>query len=538
MFPYRLTFQVAKERHTFEDLHKSILSCDDVLKSVEGYLSSFKTDLSAVSAEIETLQSRSASLNSKLDNRQRVEKLLGPIVERMALSPHVVKKIADGPIDQVWIKSLEDLQKRAKTIQSDSNHNTKVFDDINPMIEQLSDKAVERIRDYFASRIKALRSPNINAQIIQRQDFLRNKSLFAFLAQRQPELAENISLAYANTMRWYYLSHFTRYREALSKLALHTTDQYDVLGADAARKSSTTTTRMPGHDPFNLGRRLDVLKNPVINALPASTAEDSKTPAHFETTFLAFNLALVDNASCEYSFLANFLPSSFSAHNRISRQLTTIFTPTFELGYATTQTLIAESYDALGILLAVRLTQHFAFILQRRCVPTLESYINGTNMLLWPRFQSVMDAHCESLKKLTASLPSRPAGTSAGSAAFAALSGVSASTGASPSTAPLPVTQRFASLLHGILSLSSEARDDEPVSSSLSRLRGDFENLLAKLGNGFGAGEKGRREKERFFANNYSLILTILADVKGKLANESKEHFEALRGHVGILAAA
>ena len=31
-------------------------------------------------------------------------------------------------------------------------------------------------------------------------------------------------------MRWYYLSHFTRYRLALEKIPLHTVDKHDALG--------------------------------------------------------------------------------------------------------------------------------------------------------------------------------------------------------------------------------------------------------------------------------------------------------------------
>ena len=31
-------------------------------------------------------------------------------------------------------------------------------------------------------------------------------------------------------MRWYYLSHFTRYRLALEKIPLYTVDKHDALG--------------------------------------------------------------------------------------------------------------------------------------------------------------------------------------------------------------------------------------------------------------------------------------------------------------------
>lgn len=50
-----------KEKDKFEDLHKSILECDEVLQSVETYLTSFQADLANVSSEIESLQNRSTT---------------------------------------------------------------------------------------------------------------------------------------------------------------------------------------------------------------------------------------------------------------------------------------------------------------------------------------------------------------------------------------------------------------------------------------------------------------------------------------------
>ena len=99
-------------------------------------------------------------------------------------------------------------------------------------------KAIERIRDFFAAQIKGLRSPNINAQIIQQQNFLRYKDLYSFLVRYHAQLAVDIGQAYINTMRWYYLSHFTRYRQALEKIALYAVDKQDALGADQTTQRS------------------------------------------------------------------------------------------------------------------------------------------------------------------------------------------------------------------------------------------------------------------------------------------------------------
>ncbi|KAF2279277.1 Vps52-domain-containing protein [Westerdykella ornata] len=510
------------EKERFEELHKSIVACDEVLKSVETYLTNFQSDLEAVSAEIESLQNRSIALNTKLENRKVVEKLLGPAVEDISISPSVVRKISEGAVDEGFLHAIADLEKRSKTIHTKAKDHPdmKALQDIKPLIDNLTNKAVERIRDYIVAQIKAIRSPSINAQIIQQQAFLKYKDLYAFLAKNQPELAQQISQAYIYTMRWYYLNHFSRYRTALEKVKLHVFDKYDIIGEDTSAKRSGALLSNRGappssHDAFSLGRRQDVLRNPNPNALTAYLAEEEKSAHYLEVPFRSFNLALIDNASFEYTFLSTYFAPSQNYH-AVSRTFAAIFEPTLALGQALTKQLTESTTDTLGILLCVRINQHHAFELQRRKVPTVEGYINATNMLLWPRFQQILDLHCSSLQKLTSGLPNRP---SAGAALL------SSSSSSASSTAPTALTQKFANLLHGILALSSEAGDDEPVSVSVGRIRSEFEAYLTKFSKGIGES----RKRERFLCNNYSLVCTILADVDGRLASEVRGHFERLR---------
>jgi hypothetical protein len=131
-----------KEKDRFEELHTSIIACDQVLKSVETFLTGFQADLGAVSSEIESLQSRSSSLNSKLENRRVVEKLLGPSVEQLSLSPDLVKNISSGNIDEGWIRALADLDKRSKAIQAKAKEQSKIkaLDDLLPILGSLKNR--------------------------------------------------------------------------------------------------------------------------------------------------------------------------------------------------------------------------------------------------------------------------------------------------------------------------------------------------------------------------------------------------------------
>jgi hypothetical protein len=318
-----------------------------------------------------------------------------------------------------------------------------------------------------------------------------------------------------NTMRWYYLNQFSRYEKALGKVKLHILDKNDVLGQeDMTRKTTVLTSSRvagPPHDAFNLGRRIDIVKTKNTSALSSYLAEEDQTTHYLEAPFRNFNLAIIDNATAEYTFLASFFSPALS-FAQIAKNFNFIFEPTFGLGQTLTKNLVSETFDALGILICIRINNQLAFELQRRRVPAVESYVNGTNMLLWPRLQLIIDKHCESVKALTNALPTKPTKASAADS--------------KQSAAPHVVTQRFGQLLHGCLSLSAEAGDDEPVVASLRRLRTDVETFLSRQAQTYGT---DKRKSGRFLYNNYSLILTIISDVSGKLATEQQEHFEKLK---------
>lgn len=321
-------------------------------------------------------------------------------------------------------------------------------------------------------------------------------------------------------MRWYYVNHFTQYHKALEKIKLHLIDKTDLIGhEDTSRKATVLSSGSkalggPPHDAFNLGRRIELLKTPNQAAISSYLAEEDQSTHYLEVPFRNFNLALVDNATAEYTFLASFFVPSLSMA-KIGKHFNYIFEPTFQLGHSLTKSLFSETYDSLGLMLCIRLNQHLAFELQRRRVPAMDGYVNGMSMTLWPRLQSVMDAHCESVRNLSSSLPSRP---------------LPAATAKTTSAAPHVVTQRFGQLMHGILSLSQEAGDDEPVVYSLGRLRSEVEAFLTRYSQAyFGADTRGKK-RERFLYNNYSLILTIIGDAgTGKSATDQIEHFEGLK---------
>lgn len=135
--------QFEQERDKFQELHTSITGCDEVSKSVELYLNDFQTELGAVSAEIETLQSRSTQLNAMLENRRNVERLLGPAVEEISISPKAVRTIVEGPIDENWVRALNEIDTRTTNIEAKaaaSSNGFKAVEDVRPLLTDVKNK--------------------------------------------------------------------------------------------------------------------------------------------------------------------------------------------------------------------------------------------------------------------------------------------------------------------------------------------------------------------------------------------------------------
>jgi hypothetical protein len=159
-----------------------------------------------------------------------------------------------------------------------------------------------------------------------------------------------------------------------------------------------------------------------------------------EILFWNYNQTLIDNASSEYFFLTDFL--GLNKSHDITAVFSFIFEPTLAISSAFTKHIVSATSDVFGILLCIRVTQHYAFTLQKRRMPALDGYINSTRMILWPRFQVLMDQHAESLRRFGVPTGSRRS---------------------DESLSPHGITQRFAGLLQGLLTLSEEERDDEPL---------------------------------------------------------------------------
>ncbi|RUP47313.1 hypothetical protein BC936DRAFT_145868 [Jimgerdemannia flammicorona] len=439
----------------------------------------------------------------------------------------MIRKITESDVDEAWLNYLLELNKKMTYVKANVSASKagssggkagkagkagpppiRALKDVGPELERLRIRASGIIRDFFLNKIRSLRIPNTNIQILQQSVLLKYKELHRFLMERHGDGAAEVRQTYVNTMRWYFYNHFERYSKGLGKLQAVIADKTDLIGVEeSAKKGLFGTGKVALKDKTNvfaLGDRIETLRQQDAGVILVHVAEDKSQKYPYEALFRSFNLTMIDNASSEYLFIVEFFATDNEkmAADLAKSVFHDIFEPTEKMGLMTTKQYVDNSYDAVGILLCIRINTQLTMELQRRRVPALEAYTNATNMLLWPRFQHIMDLHFQSVKKMAANKQ-----------VLASVRDVH----------PHYVTRRYAEFAASILTLNEEYSDPN-LNNSLQRLRNEVEGLLARMANELSE----HKNRIVFLINNYDLIASVLKESAGKTVEAELEHVNAL----------
>lgn len=449
---------------------------------------------------MEFLQERSNELNQQIEQKNKINRKLAPIVNDLVIPPKVILSVLNDNIDASWTKNIIFIKEKQQLLSKYTEQDElqiKCSPMVVKVLELLKLTVVERSRDFIINQIKLLRKPNCSSQVIQKQ-LLDCKLIYSFLKENSPELATQLRKAYAYTMRWYYHQNFSKYLYSLERLEYRTVPRDVLLG-------ETVDSQLHVNEYLNLGTRAELI-NSHSTLMPAQIAETNQLSYYIETGFNNFNGALLDNVSTEYLFLSQFF--ELYKFDEVNDLFKLIFQPTFTIGINYTKNLIRGTFDIYGVLLCIRLSQLYDYELQHRKIPVMDDYINLQLINLWPHFQIIIDENCESLKKAVPKLAVQLHKTK-------------------NTLIPLVLTQQFGQLIAGLLKLTThkvfETEQTEPLTVGVSRLSNEFEAALTKLSSSF----KDSNQKELFFYNNFYLVLTMLSD-DGKFAHDIVNHFEKL----------
>lgn len=159
----------------------------------------------------------------------------------------------------------------------------------------------------------------------------------------------------------------------------------------------------------------------------------------------------------------------------------------------------------LDILLCIKAAEKLTLILRNKEISILDNYMKEVLTLLWHQFQRSIDLHCESLNQL--------------SIKNTLLENYN-------KTSPNIITQIFGDLLNGIFILFSQ-NYNENIEANVEKLVNSYKIYLTKINNQVKSEEQGQ-----FLYNNYSLILAIINNAKGYLAEKQQAHFHELQFNV------
>ena len=493
------------------DLHKQMLECDAVLARMQDMLLGFQADLGGISEEIKHLQDESLSMSIRLKNRKAAEDRLHKFIDNSSISPDMAAIISGPTVNDAFLDAVGQLSKKLAYLQQSlpardgSSLNIAPADtfagrSMLPELEKLRLRALTKAKDYFASQINAIRKPKTNVQVLQQTSLVKYAPLFRFLQIEAPSVAEELRAIYVESMCRTLHNLFKAYYSNLLKLELVLATKADLIAVDDAALKSVFTQKVnfsKRGESFGLAGRDKILdeieSEPVL--LHVAIAEGQRYP--YEAILRSISKHLIDAATNEFLFVIDFFKTNSSdTFNKI-------FGRTLSLLLENLENYLLNCYDAVGLLLMIKVTHAMRLIMQRRRIPVLDSMFDRISMLLWPRLKAVLDANIRSVRTANA----KKLGT--------------------VDLTPHYVCKRYAELVSSIFvlqipgqcgggagtGLSSEqlgvgGGGENMLANDLQTLRTELVGLLERLS----ASLSHSKERRVFFINNYDLILSVFQE--------------------------
>lgn len=483
-----------EESDKLVSLHDQIRDCDTILSQMETLLGGFQTEIGSISSDIKVLQEKSMDMGLKLKNRKVAESKLAKFVEDIIVPPRMIDIIVDGEVNDEYMRTLEILSKKLKFVQTDLMVKTsKALKDVQPELERLRQKAVSKVYEFMVQKLYALRKPKTNIQILQQSVLLKYKYIICFLKEHGKEIYMEVRAAYIDTMNKVLSAHFRAYIQALEKLQLDVATSSDLIGIEASSFGLFSRAREPLKNRsavFALGERICVLKDMEEPALIPHIAEASSRKYPYEVLFRSLHKLLMDTASSEYLFCDDFFGEESIFYEIFAGPLAVIDEHF--------NSILPNCYDAIGLMLMIRIIHQHQLIMSRRRIPCLDSYLDKVNISLWPRFKMVFDMHLSSLRN------------------------ANVKTLWEDDVHPHYVMRRYAEFTASLIHINVEYGDGQ-LELNLERLRMAIDDLLVKLSKVF----PKPKSQTVFLINNYDMTIAVLKEASpdgGKI----QFHFEEL----------
>ncbi|CAN0854136.1 Vacuolar protein sorting-associated protein 52 A [Linum grandiflorum] len=225
-------------------------------------------------------------------------------------------------------------------------------------------------------------------------------------------------------------------------------------------------------------------------ALIPHIAEASSQKHPYEVLFRSLHKLLMDTATSEYLFCDNFFGEQ-SMFNEIFSGPLAVIDEHFN-------SILPNSYDAIGLMLMIRIIHQHQLIMSRRRIPCLDSYLDKVNIALWPRFKLVFDLHLSSMRN------------------------ANINTLWEDDVHPHYVMRRYAEFTASLIHLNVEYGDGQ-LELNMERLRMAVDDLIIKLARKF----PKPKQQIVFLINNYDMTIAVVKEA-GPEGGKIQMHFEEL----------
>lgn len=482
------------ESDNLVSLHDQIRDCDCILSQMETLLSGFQAEIGSISTDIKILQEKSMDMGLRLKNRKVAESKLTKFVEDIIVPPRMIDIIVDGEVNEEYMRTLEILSKKLKFVEVDPMiKSSKALNEVQPELERLRQRAISKVFEFILLKLQALRKPKTNIQILQQSVLLKYKYVLSFLKEHGKEIYTEVRGAYIDTMNKVLATHFRAYIQAMEKLQLDIATSSDLIGVDTRSNSLFSRGKEPLKNRsavFALGERMNILKEIDQPALIPHIAEASSLKYPYEVLFRSLHKLLLDTATSEYNFCDDFFGEESIFYE--------IFAGPFAVIDEHFNSILPNFYDAIGLMLMIRIIHQHQLVMSRRRIPCLDSYLDKVNISLWPRFKIVFDMHLSSLRN------------------------ANVKTLWEDDVRPHYVMRRYAEFTASLIHLNVEYGDGQ-LDLNLERLRMAVDDLLTKLAKTFA---KPKLETV-FLINNYDVAIAVLKEA-GAEGGKIHLHFEEL----------
>ncbi|CAH0482526.1 unnamed protein product [Peronospora belbahrii] len=518
------------------ELHDEVQDCDNLLAKMQEMLLGFQADLGSISDEIRYLQDESIGMNIKLKNRRETEEKLQMYLDQVVVAPSLIKKIDEGEMNEVYLHALVTLNGKLRyAAMSDQDtlglglvpSQTAAFSDVKAQLKKLKARALVRIRDFLLAKMNEVKKPKTNVQMMQQNTLLPMKYLVTFLADNAPEVEDELRRVYSAAMSKTLVNVFRSYHTGLMKFYEEVATRTDVIVVEEQSLKGMFSSRVnlsKRNDTFSVTEREKILETVSAPALILHVAQQEQLKLPYEAVFRNMQQHLMDSATSEYLFLIEFFKSSSEEENEFrTRDLfMRVFAKTLSLCLENLENYLFTCYDAIGLLLMIRLTYAQRLEMEKRRISCLDAYFDRVTLLLWPRFKAVFDLNLMSVKNAKAKklgpIDRHPHFVIRRYAEFASsILSLSMSTQQSQSS-------KAAAGNSAILSAQMhENGQGDMILNNVTVMRDEILCLLLRLAEQ----HENAKDKCVFLINNYDLVLTHFE--KRRVTSEETPRFEELR---------